>query len=102
MLINTSIVCVKQSRNGHEVDICEGVCVVFDTHQHRYRRSRLCGSDEAVSTRHETRSGHMALRRLVSDPVELAEARNLCGSGWVSDLDDLRAGRSNSNSLWRR
>ena len=60
------------------IDIDEVACAAV------MKRFQLATKREAVN---------MALRRLVSDPLELAEARNLRGSGWVGDLDDLRAGR---------
>jgi len=36
---------------------------------------------------------NLALRRLAAEPLGLDEARALRGSGWVGDLDDLRASR---------
>jgi Arc/MetJ family transcription regulator len=37
---------------------------------------------------------NFALRALAAEPLGLAEARDLRGSGWDGDLDDLRAHRS--------
>lgn len=34
-----------------------------------------------------------ALRRLAAEPLGLAEARALRGSGWDGDLDEMRSGR---------
>ena len=34
----------------------------------------------------------LALRRLVGEPLSLAEARAMEGSGWEGDLDELRGG----------
>ena len=36
---------------------------------------------------------NFALRVLAADPLETDEARLLRGSGWLGDLDELRAGR---------
>ena len=36
---------------------------------------------------------NLALRRLAAEPLDLAEARSLRGSGWDTDLDELRSGR---------
>jgi Arc/MetJ family transcription regulator len=33
----------------------------------------------------------LALRRLVAEPLAVDEARAMRGSGWVADLDELRA-----------
>jgi Arc/MetJ family transcription regulator len=48
------------------------------------RRYRLKTKREAV---------HLALSRLVGDPLTTDEALALRGSGWESDLDELRSGR---------
>jgi Arc/MetJ family transcription regulator len=37
---------------------------------------------------------NFALRALAAEPLGLAEARDLRGSGWDGDLDELRAHRS--------
>ena len=37
---------------------------------------------------------NMALRRLAAEPLELADARRLRGSGWDGDLDELRSSRA--------
>ena len=38
---------------------------------------------------------HLALRRLVGEPLDLEGARALRGSGWYGDLDEIRnAGNS--------
>jgi len=35
-----------------------------------------------------------ALRSLAAEPLDLAAARRLRGSGWDGDLDQIRAGRA--------
>jgi Arc/MetJ family transcription regulator len=37
---------------------------------------------------------NLALRRLAGEPLDLADARNLRGSGWDGDLDEMRANRA--------
>jgi len=37
---------------------------------------------------------NLALRRLAGEPLDLADARAMRGSGWDSDLDDMRASRA--------
>ena len=37
---------------------------------------------------------NLALRRLASEPLDLADARRLRGSGWDGDLDAMRATRA--------
>ena len=34
----------------------------------------------------------LALRRLVAEPLSLEEAREMRGSGWHADLDEVRSG----------
>lgn len=36
---------------------------------------------------------NFALRTLAAEPLGLEEARNLRGSGWDADLEQMRAGR---------
>jgi Arc/MetJ family transcription regulator len=36
---------------------------------------------------------NLALRRLADEPLDLADARSLRGSGWDGDLDELRLSR---------
>jgi Arc/MetJ family transcription regulator len=48
------------------------------------RRYHLATKRDAVN---------FALRTLAAEPLDLDEARRLRGSGWVGDLDDMRAGR---------
>lgn len=36
---------------------------------------------------------NLALRRLAGEPLDLADARALRGSGWDGDLDELRGSR---------
>jgi Arc/MetJ family transcription regulator len=36
---------------------------------------------------------NLALRRLAAEPLELDDARAMRGSGWIGDLDEMRAGR---------
>ena len=49
------------------------------------RRYHLATKRDAVN---------FALRTLAAEPLDLGEARRLRGSGWVGDLDDMRAGRA--------
>jgi len=37
---------------------------------------------------------NLALRRLAGEPLDLADARAMRGSGWDGDLDDIRASRA--------
>jgi Arc/MetJ family transcription regulator len=37
---------------------------------------------------------NFALRTLAAEPLSLDEARELRGSGWIGDLDELRASRT--------
>ena len=37
---------------------------------------------------------NLALRLLAAEPLSVAEARGLRGSGWDGDLDEMRSGRS--------
>jgi Arc/MetJ family transcription regulator len=37
---------------------------------------------------------NLALRRLAGEPLDLADARALRGSGWDGDLDEMRASRT--------
>ena len=37
---------------------------------------------------------NLALRRLAAEPLDVAYARRLRGSGWDGDLDQMRAGRA--------
>jgi Arc/MetJ family transcription regulator len=48
------------------------------------RRYHLATKRDAVN---------FALRTLAAEPLDLDEARRLRGSGWVGDLEDMRAGR---------
>jgi Arc/MetJ family transcription regulator len=47
-------------------------------------RFRLSTKREAVN---------LALRRLAGEPLDLADARSMRGSGWCGDLDEMRASR---------
>lgn len=49
------------------------------------RRYRLATKRDAVN---------FALRTLAAEPLDLDGARDLRGSGWDGDLDDMRAGRA--------
>jgi Arc/MetJ family transcription regulator len=44
-----------------------------------------------LSTKRE--AVNFALRTVAAEPLDLAHARTLRGSGWEGDLDDLRADR---------
>ena len=48
------------------------------------RRYQLATKREAIN---------FALRTLAAEPLSLDEAKQLRGSGWEGDLDELRAGR---------
>ena len=48
------------------------------------RRYSLTTKREAIN---------FALRALAAEPLGLQEARQLRGSGWTGDLDELRSGR---------
>jgi Arc/MetJ family transcription regulator len=61
------------------IDIDDDAC---DTVMKRYR---LSTKREAVN---------FALRTLAAEPLSLDAARRLRGSGWNSDLDELRATRT--------
>jgi Arc/MetJ family transcription regulator len=37
---------------------------------------------------------NLALRRLAGEPLDVADARALRGSGWDGDLDDMRTSRA--------
>ena len=60
------------------VDIDDVACAIV---MNRYHLSTKL---EAVNLAH---------RMLATEPLDLEEARCLCGSGWEGDLDELRAGR---------
>jgi Arc/MetJ family transcription regulator len=60
------------------IDIDEQAC---ETVMHRYH---FATKREAVN---------FALRSLADEPLSLDEARNMRGSGWDGDLDDMREGR---------
>lgn len=60
------------------IDIDEVACASV------MRRYRLDTKREAVN---------LALRTLAAEPLTLAEARAMRGSGWHGDLDEMRASR---------
>ena len=37
---------------------------------------------------------NFALRAIAAEPLSVEEARNLRGSGWEGDLEEMRAGRT--------
>ncbi len=49
------------------------------------RRYRLTSKREAIN---------LALRALAAEPLDVNEAKQLRGSGWDGDLDEMRSGRS--------
>lgn len=61
------------------VDIDDDACAEV------MRRYHLTTKQEAIN---------FALRSLAAEPLGIAEARRLRGSGWDGDLDELRSGRS--------
>ena len=60
------------------IDIDDAACASV------MRRYRLDTKREAVN---------LALRTLAAEPLTLAEARALRGSGWDGDLDEMRTSR---------
>ena len=60
------------------IDIDEDACRVV------MERYRFVTKREAVN---------FALRQLAAEPLDLAAARAMRGSGWEGDLDEMRAGR---------
>lgn len=60
------------------IDIDDAACASV------MRRYRLDTKREAVN---------LALRTLAAEPLTLAEARAMRGSGWDGDLDEMRASR---------
>ncbi len=61
------------------IDIDDDACAAV------MRRYHLHSKREAVN---------MALRRLAAEPLDLADARRLRGSGWDGDLDQMRVSRA--------
>jgi Arc/MetJ family transcription regulator len=61
------------------IDIDEDACASV------MRRYRLATKREAVN---------FALRTLAAEPLELDEARQLRGSGWDGDLEEMRMDRT--------
>ena len=61
------------------IDIDETACAEV------MRRFHFATKKEAVN---------FALRMLAAEPLSLSESKNLRGSGWVGDLDELRSSRS--------
>lgn len=49
------------------------------------RRYHLATKRDAVN---------FALRTLAAEPFDLDEARRVRGTGWIGDLDEMRAGRA--------
>ena len=49
------------------------------------RRYHLTSKREALN---------LALRALAAEPLDVDEAKQLRGSGWDGDLDEMRSGRS--------
>lgn len=60
------------------VDIDDEACAAV------MRRYRLATKRDAIN---------FALRTLAAEPLGLDEARKLRGSGWIGDLDEMRAHR---------
>ena len=60
------------------VDIDDKACATV------MRRYRLTTKRDAIN---------FALRTLAAEPLGLDEARNLRGSGWIGDLDEMRSNR---------
>ena len=64
------------------VNIDEEACLAV------MRRFRLKTKRDAVN---------FALRAIAAEPLSLDEARNLQGSGWEGDLEEMRTGQSDSD-----
>lgn len=60
------------------VDIDDEACAAV------MRRYRVSTKREAIN---------LALRMLAAEPLGLREARDLRGSGWLGDLDEMRSHR---------
>ena len=60
------------------IDIDDAACQAIIDRYH------LASKREAVN---------LALRRLAAEPIGVAEARSLRGTGWEGDLDALRSAR---------
>lgn len=75
-LLSLMVYCRCMARTN--IDIDDAACAAV------MRRYRLDTKREAVN---------MALRTLAAEPLTLAEARAMRGSGWVGDLDKMRASR---------
>ena len=60
------------------IDIDDKACATI------MRRYRLATKREAVN---------FALRNIAVEPINLDEARQLRGSGWDGDLEEIRGGR---------
>jgi len=76
MLASHVVYAIHMSRTNLDID--DNACAEV------MRRYGLPTKREAVN---------LALRTLASEPLALEEARNLRGSGWQGDLDDLRTSR---------
>ena len=61
------------------VDIDDEACAIV------MRRYHLATKRDAIN---------FALRTLAAEPLELDEARKMRGTGWVGDLDEMRAHRN--------
>jgi Arc/MetJ family transcription regulator len=61
------------------VDIDDEACAIV------MRRYQLATKRDAIN---------FALRTLAAEPLDLDEARKLRGSGWIGDLDEMRAHRN--------
>ena len=70
------VYCMCMSRTN--IDIDDEACAVV------MKRYQLATKRDAVN---------FALRALAAEPLTLDEARNLRGSGWEGDLDEMRGDR---------
>ena len=70
------VYCIHMTRTN--IDIDDDACAAI------MRRYRLTTKREAVN---------LALRTLAAEPLSLDDARNLRGSGWEGDLEELRRSR---------
>ena len=71
------VYCWCMSRTN--IDIDDAACATV------MERYQLTSKRDAVN---------LALRRLAGDPLDVADARALRGSGWDVDLDQLRTSRA--------
>ena len=77
MILNRAVYRWCMARTN--IDIDDEACAVV------MRRYQLATKRDAIN---------FALRTLAAEPLELDEARKLRGSGWIGDLEAMRAHRN--------